>query len=115
MKMSSAAVFGLVGLVLTATPVFAVETENNRQSPAPQGTTPPDRNAKAQQPSTTDDGRDVDRTKEESNTQSPGNAEPPELTKKAESPNSNTDAVVPGDESKTPANTDPDDLNKKVK
>lgn len=115
MKTSSAAVFGLVGLVLTATPVFAVETENNRQSPAPQGTTPPDRNAKAQQPSTTDDGRDVDRTKEESNTQSPGNAEPPELTKKAESPNSNTDPVVPGDESKTPANTDPDDLNKKVK
>ncbi len=116
MKTSSALVLGLAGIALIATPVLAVETENSRQSPAPQGTTPPDRNAKAQEPSTTDDGKAVNRTKEETNTQSPGNSEPPELTKKAETPpNSPPDAAVTKDEKKTPGNTEPDALNEKVK
>jgi hypothetical protein len=116
MKTSSAALIGLVGLVLTATPVFAIETENSRQSPAPQGTAPPDRNAKAQQPSMTDDGRALNRTTEETNTQSPGNAQPTELTKKAETPSNSPPESGPAkDEAKTPANTEPDDLNKNVK
>jgi hypothetical protein len=117
MKTSSAAVIAVFGLLLTATPLFAVETEDIRQSPAPQSTTTPsDRNAKAQQPSVTDDGKAVNRTKEETNTQSPGNAEATDLTKKAETPSkSPNDASAPKDEAKTPANTEPDDLNKKVK
>lgn len=116
MKTSPIVVLGLAGLVFAASPVFAVELENSRQSPAPQGTTPPDRNAKAQDPSTTDDGKPVNRTKEETNTQSPGNVEPSELTKSAETPpNAPADAAAPKDETKTPGNTEPDALNEKVK
>lgn len=116
MKTSSAVVSGLAVLALIATPALAVETENSRQSPAPQGTTPPDRNAKAQEPGASDDGQAVNKTKEDTNTQSPGNAEPPELTKKAETPPSSPpDTAATKDESKTPANTEPDALNEKVK
>jgi hypothetical protein len=116
MKTSYAALIGLVGFHIAAFPVFAIETENNRQSPAPQGTSPPDRNAKAQQPSTTDDGRAVNRTKEETNTQSPGNAQPADLKKRAETPpNTRPESGAPKDEAKTPANTEPADLNTNAK
>jgi hypothetical protein len=74
-----------LGLVIMAGSALAVETENNRQSPAPQGTTPPDRNAKAQEPGSAD-SKATNTTKEDTNTQSPGNAEKTDLTKKAEQP-----------------------------
>lgn len=82
MKISTAATLATLGLCLAASPVWAIDSEANKQAPAPQGTTPPESNAKAKVPGAVSDGA----TKEEMNTQSPGNAEPTDLTKKAESP-----------------------------
>ncbi len=79
MTRSLSVIAASLGLALVAGSALAVETENNRQSPAPQGTTPPDRNAKAQEPGNADSNA-TNKTKEDTNTQSPGNAEKTDLT-----------------------------------
>ena len=103
MTRSFAVVAASLGLALLAGSALAVETENNRQSPAPQGTTPPDRNAKAQEPGV-GDTNSTNKTKEDTNTQSPGNAEKTDLTKKAEQPSTAgaaKDTQAPEDVTKT--------------
>ena len=85
MKTSSAALLAAFALAVAATPVFAVETQDNKQSPAPQGTTPSDRNAKAQVPNGTGAGVKED-TKENTDVQSPGKSDATDASKKAEEP-----------------------------
>lgn len=46
MKMSSAAICAAFALTVAATPVLAIEAENNKQAPAPQGTTAPESNSR---------------------------------------------------------------------
>ena len=107
MTRSLSVIAASLGLALVAGSALAVETENNRQSPAPQGTTPPDRNAKAQEPSSADTNSttSTNKTKEDTNTQSPGNAEKTDLTKKAEQPSTTS----------APQDTQaPEDVTKKV-
>lgn len=104
MNFKTAALLTSLGLALSAGSAFAIDTEDNKQSPAPQGTTPPERNAKAQEPGNAGSNA-TNKTKEDTNTQSPGNAEKTDLTKKAEQP-STTDA---------PKDTQaPEDVTKKV-
>ena len=112
MKMSSAALGAAIALTLAATPVFAIEAENNKQSPAPQGTTAPESNAKAKVPNNTSGGVKED-TKENTDVQSPGKSDATEASKKAEEPG----VVAPkskeqrNTEVPAPANTQPPSKN----
>ena len=98
MKTSSAAFWAAIALSLAATPVFAVDSEANKQAPAPQGTTAPDSNAKAKVPNGAGAGVKED-TKENTDVQSPGKSEATDASKKAEEPG----VVAP--KSKEQANT----------
>ena len=108
MKMSSAALGAAIALTLAATPVFAVDTEANKQAPAPQGTTAPDSDAKAKVPNGTSGGVKED-TKENTDVQSPGKSDATDASKKAEEPG----VVAPKSKEQTntqvpaPANTQP--------
>lgn len=108
MKTSSAALWAAFALTIAATPVFAVETEGNKQSPAPQGTTAPDANAKAKVPNGTGAGVKED-TKENTDVQSPGKSDATDASKKAEA--AGTVAPKSKEQSNTevpaPANTQP--------
>ena len=95
MKTTTAAIIATFGLALFVSPALAVNEETNLQSPAPQNTTPPPANAKAQQPANapaveSDDAK---------NNQSPGKSEATDLTKKADIPG--TPAPKSMEESKT--------------
>ena len=105
MKTSTAAILATFGLALIGAPAMAANEETNRQSPAPQNTTPPPANAKAQQPS---DQLAVE-SDEAKNNQSPGNSESTDLTKKAETPGTpapksteETNTVSPAPQNNTP-------------
>lgn len=72
-----ALVASLSSLLLTGT---VLAEEGNKQAPAPQGTSAPDSNAKAQNPPAT---KPTATTEEEVKTQSPGKSEETEQSKKS--------------------------------
>lgn len=78
-----------LGLSMIAAPAFAQTTgqaaETNRQSPAPQGTVAPERNDNANTGASTG----TTGSEEQMNNQTPGMAEPTDLSKKAKTGSAN--------------------------